>query len=304
LMGWVLVSIFIAIILEYFNESNWEDGVSIKFDDIESFQRKWLEFDVNSTSYIRTVDLGLLLYACKPPLVGVKLQHADGYFSTNTTSLARPNLAQLEQVLVELDIPEHDGSVHFLEVLLALLQRVTGIIYEEQIMAKLLTLHPSYVGSIKRMPSITGSTSDTYVRDDIMSHLRRGLIATGLLDELEPAPVPAAKPTGPKAPPARRTSKHATFQDTDEHGGGNESDEHGMGSFIRSFTRKSTPEEKERAARHKQLAHRRASLSRMATSNQLQRDLVDQLRQQHFGGNSLAPSGTSKVHAHDDPLAC
>ena len=39
-------------------------GVSIKYDDIESFQRKWLEFDVRSTSYIRTVDLGLLLYAC------------------------------------------------------------------------------------------------------------------------------------------------------------------------------------------------------------------------------------------------
>ena len=109
IMRWVLISIFVAIILEYFNDSNAEEvptcpllasplflasplhlalplgkptplkhpsslhshptphfpkGVSIKYDDIESFQRKWLEFDVRSTSYIRTVDLGLLLYAC------------------------------------------------------------------------------------------------------------------------------------------------------------------------------------------------------------------------------------------------
>lgn len=49
--------------------------------------------------------------------------------------------------------------VHFLEVLLALLQRITGIISEERIMADLLKFHPRYVPSVKSMPSITGSTS-------------------------------------------------------------------------------------------------------------------------------------------------
>ena len=74
----VLVSIFVAIMLDYFNDSNYEDGISVKYDDIESFQRKWLEFDVQATSYMRTVDLGLLLYACKPPLVGVHLERPGG----------------------------------------------------------------------------------------------------------------------------------------------------------------------------------------------------------------------------------
>jgi len=181
-MGGVLVSIFVAIILDYFNECNSEEGISVKYDDIENFQRKWLEFDVRSSSYIRTVDLGLLLYACKPPLVGVQLQARDGLFFEGSR-LVRPNLAQLDQLLVELDVPDHDGSVHFLEVLLALLQRLTGIINEEEIMARLLHLHPKYVTSIKRMPSITGSTADAYVKDEIMTHLRRGLQATGLLEE-------------------------------------------------------------------------------------------------------------------------
>jgi len=187
-MGWVLVSIFVAIMLDYFNDSNYEDGISVKYDDIESFQRKWLEFDVQATSYMRTVDLGLLLYACKPPLVGVHLERPGGdnhSFFNREVRLVRPNLRQLESLLVELDVPDHDGSVHFLEVLLALLQRLTGVVHEEQIMAKLLTLHPKYVQSIKRMPGITGSTADEFVKGSVMDHLKRGLAATGLLDELE-----------------------------------------------------------------------------------------------------------------------
>ena len=70
-------------------------------------------------------------------------------------------------------------------MLLALLQRLTGVVHEEQIMAKLLTLHPKYVQSIKRMPGITGSTADEFVKGSVMDHLKRGLAATGLLDELE-----------------------------------------------------------------------------------------------------------------------
>lgn len=37
-MRWVLISIFVAIILEYFNDSNSEEGISISYEDIESFQ--------------------------------------------------------------------------------------------------------------------------------------------------------------------------------------------------------------------------------------------------------------------------
>ena len=33
-MQWVLISIFVAIILEYFNDSHSEEGVDIKQDDM------------------------------------------------------------------------------------------------------------------------------------------------------------------------------------------------------------------------------------------------------------------------------
>jgi len=188
-VGWVLIAIFVAVMLDYFNDSNYEEGISVKFDDIASFQRKWLEFDPQGTSFMRTNDLGLLLFACKPPLVGVQLEQSEDTFSffrsASSFKLVQPNLAQLETLVIELDVPDHNGSVHFLEVLLALLQRLTGVVHEERIMAQLLTVHPMYVESIKRMPAITGSTADEAVKISLMGHLRRGLQATGLLDELE-----------------------------------------------------------------------------------------------------------------------
>ena len=63
-VAWVLIAMFVAIVQDSYATSNYEEGISIKFEDIESFQRKWLEFDRENTSYMRTIDLGLLLYAC------------------------------------------------------------------------------------------------------------------------------------------------------------------------------------------------------------------------------------------------
>ena len=96
-----------------------------------------------------------------------------------------PNLAQMEGILVDLDAPDRDGTVHFLEVLLALLQRLTGVVHEEQLMAKLMQMHPKYLDSIKKMKRVTGSTSDKLITASIMMHLKRGLAANGLLAEFE-----------------------------------------------------------------------------------------------------------------------
>ena len=259
-MQWILISIFVAIILEYFADANSEEGVQIKFEDIESFQRKWLEFDIKGTSYIRTVDLGLLLYACKPPLVSVRIEwDGDTFFAAG--KLVRPTkVSQLEKILVELDIPEHDGTVHFLEVLLALLQRLTGVIHEEQIMAKLLEIHPSYVSTIQHMPPITGSTADPYVKEDIVQHLKRGLKATGLLDGEEDDSFERSFKTF-------KTSKSSLMR---------------RGSLAaKSFTRRRTHTAANvRDAQEARIKYeretRRASLSSVALSNAEQRDAIRQ----------------------------
>merc|ERR1711988_387861 len=77
--------------------------------------------------------------------------------------------------------PEHNGKIHFLEVVLALLQRITGIISEEQIMATLLKYHPKFIKSIKSMPAITGSSADAFVRQAIMTTLHKGLEDAGVV---------------------------------------------------------------------------------------------------------------------------
>ena len=197
-MGWVLVSIFVAIILDYFHEAGSEDGLSIAFEDIEEFQRKWLEFDTANTAYISTVDLGLLLYSCDPPLVSVKRRRPGSLFAGNVfdptaTEWVRPTLKQLTAVLQDLDVPDHDGKLHFLEVTLALLQRITGVVSEETLMSQLLMQHPKYFPSLKSLKKITGSTSDPYIYDEIMAHLRRGLEETGLIEEAEDADLDSPK---------------------------------------------------------------------------------------------------------------
>ena len=77
-VAWVLIAMFVAIVQDSYATSNYEEGISIKFEDIESFQRKWLEFDRENTSYMRTIDMGLLLYACcMPPLMSACMRPID-----------------------------------------------------------------------------------------------------------------------------------------------------------------------------------------------------------------------------------
>ena len=70
-------------------------------------------------------------------------------------------------------------------------------------MAQLLESHPQYLPSLKRLAKISGSTSDPYISSEILSHLKKGLEATGLLEQAEQEQFPsgkaaenAAEPTG------------------------------------------------------------------------------------------------------------
>ena len=101
-----------------------------------------------------------------PWQVGVQLESRDGLFFEGSR-LVRPNLRQLDVVLIELDVPDHDGQLHFLEVLLALLQRLTGVVNEETIMAKLLHTYPKYLASVKHMPYATREPSPLHPHPEL-----------------------------------------------------------------------------------------------------------------------------------------
>jgi len=194
-----------------------------------------------------------------------------------------------------------------------LLQRVTGVIHEEQIMSKLLQLHPGYVPSIKKMPPITGSTADPFVRDEIMGHLRRGLAATGLSEDDESSFSNSFKKSS--------SSLSRSF------------------TRVRSFTRK-RGEADSKAGEQRQLEQRekaqdrlRSSLSMVAASNAFQRTIVDKINREEqpqrrasivgatgmglaaslLGGKpqsfqkkeSKSPSNSqTPKQDEDDPLAC
>lgn len=247
---------------------------------------------------------------------------AEGFFVGAQRQLVRPNLHQLEQMLVELDVPEHDGSIHFLELLLALLQRVTGVINEELMMNRLLSQHHSYIPSIKRMPAITGSTADPYIKDEVMAHLRRGLEATGLLDDLDGG----HERSGGSSFGARASDD----PQGSPPGSGKWGQAKAKVDMARSFTRKRDPNDKQRVCDERDKMNRRASLARVATSNKLERDIMSFTQKQaddrraartpscvgtlvdsfvkrrpsgdggSFGSNMGGSFGSNK----DDPLAC
>ena len=58
------------------------------------------------------------------------------------------------------------------------LGQVRALGLEEELMASLLKQHPKYLPSLKKMTRITGATSDPYIADEVMAHLRRGLEET------------------------------------------------------------------------------------------------------------------------------
>ena len=120
------------------------------------------------------------------------------------------------------------------------------------------------------MPRITGSTADPYVKDEIVAHLRRGLEATGLLDDFIGAPGSSFGRGGSSFKGGESASK-SSFKS----------------ACARSFTRRGNSEQRQQAAAEKEAAHKRASLARVATSNALQRDAIACLESQALEQRSL-----------------
>eukprot|EP00002_Diphylleia_rotans_P018405 TRINITY_DN3563_c0_g1_i3.p1 TRINITY_DN3563_c0_g1~~TRINITY_DN3563_c0_g1_i3.p1 ORF type:complete len:211 (+),score=36.92 TRINITY_DN3563_c0_g1_i3:339-971(+) len=107
--SFVILNIYVAVILENFQTASLEDSALIKEEHIERFCQIWTSMAFASDpSLISTDKLEKLLRIIGPPL------GANG-----------PKKEML-QMMGELNIPDHEGSVHFLEVLVALTKRVYG----------------------------------------------------------------------------------------------------------------------------------------------------------------------------------
>ena len=102
----VTVNMYIAVILENFNEAQQQDKIGLCEEDLDAYITTWETYDSKATQFIHYRDLTHFLDALDPPL-----------------RIPKPN----EGAFGELDVPVRQGdTIHCLDLILALVKRVIG----------------------------------------------------------------------------------------------------------------------------------------------------------------------------------
>ncbi|XP_053406003.1 sodium channel protein 1 brain-like isoform X3 [Mercenaria mercenaria] len=106
----VVINMFIAVILENFNQAHEQEEVGITEDDFEMFYTVWERYDPLATQFIKFEQLSHFVADLEPPLC-----------------IPKPN----EIALVSFDLPIVEGDkLHCLDVLMALVKYVLGSVEE------------------------------------------------------------------------------------------------------------------------------------------------------------------------------
>jgi hypothetical protein len=102
----VTVNMYIAVILENFNEAQQQDEIGLCEEDMDAYIATWETYDPEATQFIHYRELTHFLDALDPPL-----------------RIPKPN----EEEAAAMDVPVRQGDmVHCLDVMLALVKRVIG----------------------------------------------------------------------------------------------------------------------------------------------------------------------------------
>lgn len=106
LSSMIVINMYIAVLLENFNQAHHEEELGLGEEDLERFYAKWSRFDPYATQFIAFGELSDFVASLDPPL-----------------GISRPNMA----ALVNLDILIASGDrLHCLDILHALTRRVLG----------------------------------------------------------------------------------------------------------------------------------------------------------------------------------
>ena len=106
LSSMIVINMYIAVLLENFNQAHHEEELGLGEEDLERFYAKWSRFDPYATQFIAFTELSDFVASLDPPL-----------------GISRPNTA----ALVNLDILIASGDrLHCLDILHALTRRVLG----------------------------------------------------------------------------------------------------------------------------------------------------------------------------------
>merc|ERR1719231_748088 len=113
IMAYIVLSIMIGVILENFANVGSETR-KIRVDDIEEFREVWLKYDPKGTFVVPSHNLLAILQQLREPL-GIQGKNPP---------LTR---ADMLKHLGQLDIPDHNGYIHFMETLTAVSNMHAGV---------------------------------------------------------------------------------------------------------------------------------------------------------------------------------
>ncbi|XP_030766868.1 sodium channel protein 60E [Sitophilus oryzae] len=106
----IVINMYIAIILENFNQAHQEEEIGIVEDDLEMFYIRWSKYDPHATQFIRFCQLSDFIASLDPPL-----------------GIPKPNTV----ALVSFNLPIAKGNkIHCLDILHSLVKHVLGHVEE------------------------------------------------------------------------------------------------------------------------------------------------------------------------------
>ncbi|KAL9916057.1 na channel protein 60E isoform 2-T2 [Glossina fuscipes fuscipes] len=106
----IVINMYIAIILENFNQAHQEEEIGIVEDDLEMFYIRWSKYDPHATQFIHFGQLSDFIASLDPPL-----------------GIGKPNTV----ALVSFNLPISRGNkIHCLDILHALVKHVLGHVEE------------------------------------------------------------------------------------------------------------------------------------------------------------------------------
>ncbi|EFN62327.1 Sodium channel protein 60E [Camponotus floridanus] len=113
----IVINMYIAIILENFNQAHQEEEIGIVEDDLEMFYIRWSKYDPHATQFISFSQLSDFIASLDPPL-----------------GISKPNVV----ALVSFNLPIAKGhKIHCLDILHALVKHVLGHVEESDDFRKL-----------------------------------------------------------------------------------------------------------------------------------------------------------------------
>lgn len=140
----IIINMYIAVILENFNEAQQQEEIGVTDDDLETFIQVWEEFDPKATHYISLNQLSDFLDLLEPPL-----------------RIPKPN----RHLFGELEVPiKTDYKIYLLDLMQALVRRAMGGVegHEEEEMAMLVERLEERFQNMRKKEETIGSLPEQH----------------------------------------------------------------------------------------------------------------------------------------------